>query len=125
MSITKYKNIKKWFYLVNIVNNDQSDIDTFFMVLPKDNKQRVMESVKAITEVVDETYSYREIDQKIYQLENDIENKSKARYILDIVKNTHEDDLNNYQFPYPYSFKDTMKMFITSLGGQIGFFGWG
>lgn len=109
-----------------IVNDDQADIDTFFMLLPKEQKQKVMESVKAITEVVDETYSYEEIDQKLSQLNNDIKNKSKARYILDIVKNIHKKDLLiNYRFPYPYSYKETMKMLITTLGGQIGFAGWG
>jgi len=106
-----------------IVNEDQADIDTFFMILPKEQKQKVMESVKAITEVVDETYSYEEIDEKISQLNSHIENKSKARYVLNIVKNAHDDYV--YNFRNPYSFKETMKMLITTLGGQIGFVGWG
>jgi hypothetical protein len=107
-----------------IVNDDQGDIDTFFMILPKEQKQRVMESVKAITKVVDETYSYDEIDQKISQLDQDIEKKSKFRYIIDIVKNTHKvEDLTNYASHY--SFKEKMEMFITTLSSQIGFLGWG
>jgi hypothetical protein len=107
-----------------IVNDDQGDIDTFFMILPKEKKQKVMESIKAITEITDETYSYEEIDQKIFQLENDIEKKSNVRYIVDIVKNAHNiDDLTSYHTYY--SFKEKMKMFITTLGGQIGFAIWG
>ena len=106
-----------------IVNEDQGDIDIFFMVLPKEQKQRVMESVKAITAVVDETYSFQEIDEKISELERDIEKKSKVSYILDIVKNAHIRDLLEYKSPY--TFKQKMQMLITTLGGQIGFTGWG
>jgi len=35
------------------------------MVLPKNKKQKAMENIKAITAVVDETYSYESVDQKI------------------------------------------------------------
>lgn len=100
-----------------IVNNDQGDIDTFFMILPKEKKQKAMESIRAITDVVDETYSYEEVDRTIAQLGKNIESKSRARYIFDIVKNAHK----NYNGKCPYSFKERMTMFVAALGGQMGF----
>jgi len=106
-----------------IVNENQADIDTFFMILPKDKKQKAMESVKMITDVVDETYSYEEVDNQIKKLDRDVEKKSKFRYLLDIVINSHIDSL--VKFKQPYSFKEQMKMIVVTLGGQIGFLGWG
>jgi len=93
------------------------------MILPKDKKQKAMESVKMITDVVDETYSYEEVDNQIKKLDRDVEKKSKFRYLLDIVINSHIDSL--VKFKQPYSFKEQMKMIVVTLGGQIGFLGWG
>lgn len=104
-----------------IVNGDQDDIDTFFMILPKEKKQKTMKSIRAITDVIDETYSYKEIDHKIAQLEKNIEGKSRFRYVFDIVKNAH----TNNNGESPYSFKEQMIMLVVTLGGQIGFSGIG
>lgn len=104
-----------------IVNNKQADIDTFFMILPKEKKQEAMRSVKAITDVVDETYSYEEVDNKIAQIEKDVENKSRLGYVFDIIKNAHR----NYDFKTKYSIKEVIKMLVVTYGGQFGFMGLG
>lgn len=104
-----------------IVNNDQDDIDTFFMVLPQKTKQKTMESIKMITEVVDETYSYDEVENKIRELEKDIDNKSRFRYVFNLIVNAHKSNMPGSR----YSFKETMKMFVVTLGGQMGFLGLG
>ena len=104
-----------------IVNKDQGDIDTFFMILSKEKKQKAMENIKAITEVIDETYSYDEIDKKIEQINKNVEGKSRLKYIFDIIKNAHK----NYSLKSQYSFKQQMVMLVTTLGGQMGFLGLG
>lgn len=107
--------------MATVVNNDQDDIDTFFMILPKEKKQQAMESIRAITEVIDETYSYEEIDQRIAKLEKDVEKKSRFRYVFDIVKNAHK----RFNGSFPYSFKEQMEMIVITLGGADGVFGLG
>jgi hypothetical protein len=103
--------------MIAMVNDDQADIDTFFMILPKEKKQQAMESIRAITEVIDETYSYEEIGQRIAKLEKNVEQKSRFRYIFDIVINAHK----NYAGKSPYTFKEQMKSLIVTIGGTIGF----
>ncbi|GEM_PF-6013579 len=99
-----------------IVNGDQRDIDTFFMVLPKEEKQKVMENINAITEIADETYSYDVIDKKISQLDEDVEAKSRFGYLLNIVKNAHKN-----RYGKPYSAKEVIATLTTTIAGQIGF----
>jgi hypothetical protein len=41
--------------------------------------------------------------------------------MFDIVKNAHK----NYSLKSQYSFKQQMVMLVTTLGGQMGFFGLG
>jgi len=106
-----------------IVNDDQSYIDTFFMILPKEKKQKAMENIKVITEVVDETYSYDEVDQKILEINKNVENKSRFRYIIDIMKNSH--DGYTSKFKSPYSIKQAINMIIVTYGAQFGFLGLG
>ena len=105
-----------------IVNKDQGDIDTFFMILPKDKKQKAMENVKAITQVANETYSREEIDKEITQIEENVGNKSRLRYIFNIIENAHKKDGPSKSH---YSFKQQMTMLVVTLGGQIGFLGLG
>jgi len=104
-----------------IVNNEQEHIDTFFMILPKDEKKKVMESINAITDVVDETYSHEEIGNRIDQLNRDVDNNSRFGYIRNIMKNAHK----SHNTGSPYSFREQMKMITVTLGGQIGFLGFG
>ena len=101
----------------------EGDIDTFFMVLPKNKKQKAMENIKAITAVVDETYSYESVDQKIWEIDKDVEGKSRFRYVIDIIKNSH--DGYGSKFKSPYSIKQAIQMILITYGAQFGFLGLG
>ncbi len=103
-----------------LVNDDQDDVDTFFMALPKEVKQKVMAEIRTIMEVVDETYSYEEMEERIAQLDRDVDNKSKFSFLMSMIKNAHK---RNHK--KPYSIKAQLTMLIVTYGGQFGFLGFG
>lgn len=106
--------------MVAIANNNQADIDTFFMILPKEEKQRVLESIKTIAPMLDHSYSYEDVGNTIEKLGSNIDHKSRLRYIFDIVKHAHESRIKS-----PYSLKERIGLGITTFGGIAGFFAFG
>ncbi len=99
-----------------LVNDDLDDVDTFFMAVPKEAKQKVMAEIRIIMETVDETYSYSEMEERIAQLDKDVDKKSKLRFLMSMIKNAHKRNHGR-----PYAFNEQLKMLIVTLGGQYGF----
>lgn len=104
--------------LTAVRDNDQGSIDTFFMLLPKKEKEKVMKELRQIKGIVNDTYSYEEVDQKIGELNNDVKDKSRLRYTASIIANAHREN----RFGKGYSVKETLSALVVTLGGQVAFF---
>jgi hypothetical protein len=102
--------------LTAIIEGDQSAVDSFFMILPKDKKQTAMERVRQITSFADAYYSYEAVDTMIDKLKKDIDQKSRARYVIDIIDNAHK-----RRHRTKYSNREVIKIFIATIAGQAGF----
>jgi hypothetical protein len=100
-----------------ILDNDQASIDTFFMILPREEKLRVMEDVRVFSQIVEETDSSEDFDKILARLEKNVDKNSRLRYLLVITINAHK----RGGLKTPYSFKEQMKMFILTMACQIGF----
>ncbi|MBP7876243.1 hypothetical protein KA012_04585 [Candidatus Woesebacteria bacterium] len=105
-----------------IQDGNQADIDTFFMLLPPEEKQAVLKEVQSLHSftVLDNSFTVLDdsffVDLDIADLSTNISYKSRLRYIADLIINAHSVD-HSKQF----SIKERIIMYVVTLGGQLGF----
>lgn len=95
-------------------NNDQ-DLETFFMLLPKLEQDKILSELEKLRNILDKKIDGAKLDSDILSIMEQVKDMPQERGILETIKQTHSQSSGKKQF---YTAKEQLKFLIVTFGAQ-------